>query len=124
MHAPVELADRLGWQLTLSAIYRIQPGVFLYSLFTGYTFLLCMFLDPIILNNLLKRPDGDHSADANSVLYSVCLVLALSLSNLHLLLLVPWRRPDLDGLPTPTLLLRAGTRCVHQGDRGHRLWSR
>ena len=69
---------RLGWQLVLSCVYRVQPKVFLYSLGCGWVFLICMFLDPLLLNSLLARPEGE--ADAAGIGTSLVLVLLLSLS--------------------------------------------
>jgi hypothetical protein len=65
-------------RLLLTLTYSIQPSVFMASLLHGWLFLLCMFLDPLLLQRLLQ-----HSAtDPGSVWYSLFLVTVLTLSML------------------------------------------
>ena len=42
----------------LATLIRIQPGVVWLSLAHGYTFLLCMSVDPYLLKALLDGADG------------------------------------------------------------------
>ncbi|ORY38590.1 P-loop containing nucleoside triphosphate hydrolase protein [Rhizoclosmatium globosum] len=59
------------FQFLVAIVFTIQPAVFLNSFLHGILFLMCMFVDPLLLNQLLKLDD--------SFVQSMWLVGALSL---------------------------------------------
>ncbi|KAJ3234330.1 Canalicular multispecific organic anion transporter 1 [Chytriomyces hyalinus] len=85
---PAHLHSKFGRALSLSAAgplsplqllilcaFRIQPTVFLSSFLHGIVFLLCMFIDPILLNRLLS-PESLFSLPSSFALISA---LAISM---------------------------------------------
>ncbi|CAD7961576.1 unnamed protein product [Amoebophrya sp. A120] len=68
------------FQLLVTLLFRIQRSVFCYSFFSGWTFLLCMLLDPILLSLLLhKAEEVQREYREETVQTMGLLVLALSL---------------------------------------------
>lgn len=66
--------------LLIGLLYKLQRPVFRYSLFSGWMFLLCMLLDPILLQHLLKNAENiEEHFDLASAHKMVLLVFALSL---------------------------------------------
>ncbi len=72
-----------AWMLMFRVMYSIQPGVFLWSFFSGWLFLGAMFLDPILLRLLLTSSSVNSSSSwTEDLAYHLGLVLLLSLSML------------------------------------------
>ena len=89
-----------AWLLLLRLYFSIQPGVFLWSFFSGWLFLAAMFLDPTLLRLLLSSSSGAPTPSAGGnrtaapggappapsweadLAYRLSLILLLSLSML------------------------------------------
>ena len=63
-----------GLSVLVTTFFSIQKSVFLYSLLTGYTFLSCMFADPILLRRLLANGTVNI---AESLMYVGLLTLSM-----------------------------------------------
>ena len=64
-----------GPSLIKLTFFSVQKSVFLYSLLSGYMFLTCMFLDPILLRRLLAG--GSSVGIASSLFYVALLTLSM-----------------------------------------------
>ena len=65
-------------RLLVTAVFSTQRSVFAQSFLSGWVFMSCMFLDPILLSSLLRNPAAP--GDTTSVLSSLGLVLLLTAS--------------------------------------------